>query len=94
LTITITVPLQVFEWYVDAKGDGTGLEAHDWYDYAGYESDGNEDLDHAMAEDLTRFLENVLTRPLRMREPGSRLRAALDWQTDGSWKQCVPLKAE
>jgi len=94
LTINITVPLEVYEWYVDVKESSTGLEAHDWYDYVGYESNREEDLDRAVAQDLTEFLENILVRRLRMRESGNKSHAALDWWVQDSWKQCVPATGE
>src|SRR4051812_42763284 len=75
LTISITVPLEVFEWYVDVTEPSTRLEAHDWYDYAGYESKRDEDLDREMAQDLAEFLGNILERPLRMRASGNKSRA-------------------
>jgi hypothetical protein len=94
LTISVTVPLEVYEWYVDVKDTSTALESYDWYDYAGYESNRGEELDRAMAQDLTQFLENILVRPLRMRASGNKSHAALDWWVQDSWKQCVPATGE
>jgi hypothetical protein len=94
LTISVMVPLEVYEWYVDVKETSTALQSHDWYDYAGYESNRGEDLDRAMAQDLTQFLENILVRPLRMRESGNEAHAALDWWVQNSWRQCVPATGE
>jgi hypothetical protein len=95
LRITITVPIDVHEWYVDVKEGGTALEARDWYDYAGYESSDDKDLDRDMAEDLRLFLENISANPLRMRnaDPKKRHVAILEWQVDGSWQQAVPFTA-
>jgi hypothetical protein len=92
ISITVTVPFHVCEWYVEAKENRTGLEASDWYDYAGYESAGTSDLDSAMAADLSRFLGHILEHPLRMRQSGDKAQAALDWHVDNAWRQCVPAR--
>jgi hypothetical protein len=91
LIITITVPREIEEWYVDVEDPGTGLKARDWYDYAGYESVGNKDFDRDMAEDLKSFIENLVGRPLRMRDANTRKsRGVLEWQLDGTWTGAVP----
>lgn len=91
LTISITLPNDIQEWFVDVEESGTGAKARDWYDYAGYDSSGSEALDLDMSQDLKAFVENVLRNPLRMRiVDRQKARAVLEWQVDGSWKGAVP----
>jgi hypothetical protein len=89
--VAITMPWGVHEWYVEVREQGTDLEASDWYDYDGYELIHDKDVDHHMANDLRLFLDNMRTRPLRMRVTDQKKqRAALEWQIDDSWKPLVP----
>lgn len=91
LTFTITLAGKVMEWYVDVKDDESGLEAHDWYDYGGYEPIQSEAIDRDMANDLLRFLQAIVERPLRFRTVDLRKRrGALDWKDGSIWKQLVP----
>lgn len=91
LTISITLPKEVQEWFVDVEDASAGLKAHDWYDYSGYDSRESEELDHEMAEDLKSFVENVSTNPLRMRiRDRNKADTVLEWQVNGTWKGAVP----
>ena len=91
LIITITVPREVEEWFVDVEEPATGLKARDWYDYAGYESRGSQNLDREMAEDLKSFIENLVGKPLRIRAPSPReAGGVLEWQIGGAWTRAVP----
>jgi hypothetical protein len=95
LIITITVPREIEEWYVDVEDPGTGLKARDWYDYAGYESGESKDFDFEMAEDLKSFIENLVERPLRMRDANPRRsRGVLEWQVEGTWTGAVPADVD
>lgn len=92
LIIRITLPNDVHEWFVDVEDPGSGLEAHDWYDYSGYERRGTEQLDQDVADDLRSFVENVSTSPLRMRIVNQKAaRAVLERQvSSGAWISAVP----
>lgn len=93
LSIRITVPRLVHEWYVDAEELSTGLKAEDWYDYAGYGESKDTDFDRDMADDLKSFLEGVAGRSLRMRSvDAQKANGVVDWQIDGEWKQAVPAR--
>jgi len=95
LIITITVPREIEEWYVDVQDPGTGLNAQDWYDYAGYESGGSQDLDREMADDLKSFIENLVGRPVRMRgAKAGNSRGILEWQVGGAWTGAVPADVQ
>jgi hypothetical protein len=91
LTIRITLPNEVQEWFVDVEDPSTGLKSHDWYDYSGYESRTSEELDRDMAQDLKSFVENLSTNPLRMRIADRRRgEGMLEWEVGGTWKGAVP----
>ena len=91
LVITITVPHEVFEWFVDVEDRAAGLKAHDWYDYARYESGRASNFDREMAADLRSFIENIAERPLRMIDADPRKSSGvLEWQQDGTWAAAVP----
>lgn len=59
VTIVITLPNDVHEWFVDLQDVASGLKHHDWYDYAGYDASTSEEMDRDMADDLRSFVENV-----------------------------------
>jgi hypothetical protein len=94
VTVSITLPNDVQEWFVDVGDSTTGAKARDWYDYSGYDQRGSEELDRDMAQDLRAFVENVLKNPLRMRiVDREKAHAILEWQVDGAWKAAVPADA-
>jgi len=91
LTISITVPNDVQEWFVDVEDSHAGMKAHDWCDYGGYDSRTAEQQDRDMAEDLKSFVISVSTNPLRMRAADRKnANAVLEWQADGEWTRAVP----
>lgn len=65
LTITVTVPRDVLEWWVDVTDKGE-MVAIDWWDYEDYDDTPREDLARSMASDIDVFVKNLLTRELRL----------------------------
>jgi hypothetical protein len=92
LSVVVTVPETVLEWFVDVVNEASGLQASDWWDYAGYDNSSREQLDLQMAADIAGFLESLLVRQLRLR-PGKRPdRSVLEWLVEGEWRRAVPFK--
>ena len=72
LTIRVTVPDDVLEWFVDVV-DGTAVVLQDWWDYEGYDDTPKEALAQSMASDIDDFLVKLLERDIRL-VPATRTR--------------------
>jgi hypothetical protein len=92
LQVTVTVPISVLEWSVEASARASGARVEDWCDYAGYDPKSPQKLDDRMAEDVEKFVTRLLLSELRLADRGAS-RIALEWKTDGAWEQAVPLQA-
>jgi len=90
LEVIVTVPRTVREWFVEATDVATGTRTEDWCDYDGHDSLTTEQLDINMAEDVSRFVQQLLSSELKL-ESGRR--AKLLWKISDSWKQAVPFAA-
>jgi hypothetical protein len=90
LEVIVTVPTTVHEWFVEATDVATGARTEDWCDYDGYDASSIDRLDLDMAEDVSRFVQRLLSSELKL-ESGSRAR--LLWKVSDSWQQAVPLGA-
>lgn len=63
--VTVTVPHDVFEWFVHAKDRKSGQEVwSDWIDYEGYDNTSKIELESEMAGDVYKFVDQVSKRPL------------------------------
>jgi hypothetical protein len=92
LQVTVTVPISVLEWSVEASDRASGAHVEDWCEYAGDDSTSLQKLDRNMADDVEKFVGRLLLGELRLADRGSS-RIALEWKVDGVWEQAVPLKA-
>jgi len=88
LEIVVTVPRTVREWFVEATDVASGARTEDWCDYDGYDDSSEQSRDLDMAEDVSRFVERLLSRELKF-EVGRR--SKLLWNDSTSWRQAVPL---
>jgi hypothetical protein len=94
LKLTVTLPREVPEFYVDASALDSKLKATDWYDYLGYDSTSAKSATDAMSDDLRQLLERFVLSTLRLRALNEKqTQAALDCEIDGTWKQIVPFDA-
>jgi hypothetical protein len=92
LHVTVTVPTAVLEWTVEATDRGTGASVEDWCDYAGYDATPGEQLDVAMADDVEKFVAQLLRSELRISKRDAS-KIALEWKVGEAWEQAVPLLA-
>lgn len=90
IEVVVTVPKTVREWFVEATDASTGTRTEDWCDYDGYDSSSPARLDQEMAEDVSRFVQQLLGSELKF-ETGRRSR--LLWKVSNTWQQAVPLDA-
>lgn len=65
ITITVTVPVHVFEWFVDVM-DGDTMVVRDWCDYEGYDDTPKGELARSMESDVEDFVSKLLNRYLRL----------------------------
>jgi hypothetical protein len=93
IQVTVTVPTNVLEWWVEAASGAAGLCVKDWCDYQGYDSAPWAQLDLDMAADVTQFVAGLLNRELRLVQTG-RPAPVLEWVVENEWCQAVPLKSE
>jgi hypothetical protein len=92
LQVTVTVPISVLEWFVEASDRSSGASVEDWCDYEGYDSTPAEQLDREMADDVEKFVARLLRSELRIDKRGSS-KVALEWKVGDAWEQAVPLMA-
>lgn len=90
VSLSVLVPRDVLEWWVEVSDIATGAIVEDWYDYAGHDTSSTQTLSENMRTDVLSFVENAVARPLRMVRNGR----ALDWNVGGDWLQAVPLTAK
>lgn len=93
LQVTVTVPVTVFEWSVEASDRSSGASIEDWCDYEGYDRtpEGQPDLD--MAADVEKFIDLLLRSELRL-DVHDRSKVALEWKVGDRWVQAIPLIAD
>ena len=91
LQVTVTVPVSVLEWTVEASDRSSGASVEDWCDYEGYEQSTVEQLDINMAADVEKFIDLLLRSELRLDER-DRSRVTLEWKVGDAWLQAIPLK--
>jgi hypothetical protein len=90
LQVRVTVPVTALEWFVEASDRSSGARVEDWCDYEGYDTSSNEQLDRDMADDVGKFLEQLLRSELRMAKLGAS-KVVLEWKIGEVWEQAVPL---
>lgn len=90
LQVTVTVPVSVLEWSVEASDRTSGARVEDWCDYEGYDSTSVDQLDRDMADDVEKFVSRLLSSELRLGNLG-RSGVSLEWRVDEAWQQAVPL---
>lgn len=66
ITVRITVPDEVLEWFVDVLDGAATVVVQDWSDYDGYSSPSRERCAELMASDIVEFISNLLSRDIRM----------------------------
>lgn len=59
ITIAVTVPFDVLEWFIDVM-DGQTVVVHEWSDYEGYDDTPKEDLARSMESDVDGFVSKLL----------------------------------
>src|SRR4051812_44383539 len=87
VALSILIPRGVLEWWVEASVPTSGTKIEDCCDYAGYDASSARDMSEDMRTEVVRFIENVLSRPLRFEKD----RCTLEWHVCGDWIQAVPL---
>jgi hypothetical protein len=87
VSLSVLIPRDVLEWWVEVKGTPSGVTAEDWCDYEGYDANSERQLSEDMRADVLSFVENALVRPLRSAAAGR----ILEWNVGGEWLQAVPL---
>ena len=99
ITIEITVPLDVLEWFVDASQSSSSAKLHWWCDYEGYDDTPRETLVDCMSSDIETIVGGLLEREIRLaRQPASLIskllrreaRFQLDWKINGIWDDALP----
>ena len=99
MTIRVTVPNNVLEFFVDVL-DGATVVVQYWWDYEGYDDTPREELAQSMASDINEFVANLLDRDIRFAAVSVKSwipwrRAAtkqtLQWLINGSWEQAAPF---
>jgi len=90
LQVTVTVPISVLEWSVEASDRASGASVEDWCNYEGGNAARLEQLDHEMARDVEKFVARLFGSELRMGDRGQS-RVALEWKSNDVWEQAVPL---
>lgn len=65
LTIQITVPKTVLEWFVEVFEDDA-VTVQDWWDYEGYDKTPRDKLHNSMHSDIKEFVTSLLTRNIRL----------------------------
>jgi hypothetical protein len=86
IRVTVTVPFNVREWFVDVVGPAMTAKIDDWCDYDGYDDSSAESLDSDMANDVMKFVDRLLKRELRIADGES-----LEWLVNNDWHRAVPL---
>jgi hypothetical protein len=87
LSVSLTIPRTVLEWFVDVHDrDGVRL-IQDWVDYAGYDATPESRLAEDMRREVSAFVKRLLDRNLRLTNGGRRL----EWQTGDRWLQAIPF---
>src|SRR5688572_19776039 len=62
LSVSLTIPRSVLEWFVDIhNADGVCL-IEDWLDYAGYDATPESQLAEDMRDEVLRFVDRLLDR--------------------------------
>jgi hypothetical protein len=86
--VTLTVPRDVLEWFVDVA-DAAGVVTSDWCDYEGYDDTPRELLHNDMATDVEQFLVAITSRPIRIVR-AARAKPRLEWFHETRWCGAVP----
>ena len=89
LEVVVTVPVTVREWFVEAKDTASGMRVEDWCDYDGYDDSPTEQLERDMADDVSQFVQRLLTRDLRL--VVEQRSVQLLWKVKDSWQRAVPI---
>ncbi|SRR5690606_8941217 len=87
VSLSILIPRSVLEWWVEVDDRVRGEKFQDWCDYEGYDAMSAQELAEDMRADVVRFIENAVSRPLRVVANGR----VLQWNVGGDWLQAVPL---
>jgi hypothetical protein len=87
VNLVLTVPDNVFEWFVSVSNSETGGTVEDWVDH--YGAPGAQ-LQAEMSSEVLSFARNLLDRPLRFSETQGK--TVLEWRIGDDWCQCVPLE--
>src|SRR5262245_10683149 len=87
ISLSILVPRNASEWFIEVSDSSSGTRIEDWCEYAGHESTPPEELSANMRVDVLNFVRALLARPLRFGEGGR----VLQWNAGEAWLQAVPL---
>lgn len=100
MKITVTIPRDVLEWFIDVQCPVTGKElTSDWADHYATDGETDEELRDERREEILSFLATLLEQPLRLVTErtrrlfflGTRLRYFVEVQQDGAWRPLVPF---
>ena len=87
ILLSVLIPRDVLEWWIEVSDMASGAKVEDWCDYAGYDASTKQEPSEDMRTDVLRFIENVVARPRRVTQDGH----VLQWHIGGDWCQAVPL---
>jgi len=88
IVFTVTVPLNVLEWFAAAT-EGPSELWSDWADYYATAGETNEELKADMASDVEWFILTLLASPVRRtgKATGSKTAPSLEWERNGKWQR-------
>lgn len=99
IDVTVTVPFDVLEWFIDASEVGSVAATDWWCDYSGYDDTPHEGLASTMSSDIEELVSGLLVRRLRLFRPPASLfskiqhlpaRYRLEWWIDERWEEALP----
>jgi hypothetical protein len=90
VSVSLLIPRGVLEWWVEVNDMASGKKIEDWCDYVGCAAGEEREVTQDMRTDVLRFIENVVSRPLRTAANGR----ILEWNVGGDWLRAVPLVPE
>lgn len=85
LSLEVTVPYEVLEWFVDAKDDA-GTIWSDWVDYYPINGEKKQLLVAEMMCDVERFVTVLVESEIRDSREQSKSNIIVELKVGGSWK--------
>ena len=99
ITVVVTVPFDVLEWFVDASELRGNAKTHWSCDYEGYDDTPREKLVNRMCSDIETIVGGLFEGEIRLAKRRSSLlseffqlqaRYELEWKSNGNWEVALP----